>query len=267
MELSEVKRNAPENRKADNRRRKKSRAALAVFVILICAALVFGVLCFTVLFPITEITVSGNSIYSGEEIIENSGIKISDKLFAVFSEPVNKALSESLPYVKKAELEKHLPGSLKIKTTEAVSLYCFNSENIYYIADSDYKILDEISEIPDGTVLVKVADEFKFKCGRHLDKNNSTLLLVSKVYNALSSQGISVDSIEVTEYKTVTAKICSRFSVALGIDENTEGKVAHLKSMLAQIDQKNGADCTGKIDLTSWSTQKREGYFELTANF
>lgn len=266
MELKEVKRKTKEEIEAAKRRRAKRRAALAVLIVLFIGIIIAGILCFTVLFPIANISVEGNKLYTTEEIIDISEIKAGDKLFSIFSETVNKRLTKGLPYIKNVKLEKHLPDSIKIKVTEAHDTFAFQNGNSYFTADEDFKILKETASRPDNVALIKVADSLKFKCGETLDAEIPSLALANEVYKNLKANNIPVNSIEISAYSAVTAEVCGRFNVQFGSEENLDGKMAHLKTMIAEIDKKNGSTCKGKINLTAWSLQKREGYFELTGN-
>ncbi|MBQ0084249.1 MAG: FtsQ-type POTRA domain-containing protein, partial [Clostridiales bacterium] len=245
MVIREVEEKKNSQNKAKARSRRKKRTALAVIITLLILTLICGVLMFTVLFPIANITVEGNSLYSSEQIIAAAQVNKGDKLFSVFTEPVNSRVTKALPYVKSIKLEKHLPDTLELKITEAKETFAFASGESYFVADGDFKILRDAAEIPENTAEIKIPGKLEFVCGYTLPSSDSSLELVKKTYDALEKEEMTVNSIEISEYGYITAKISGRFTVYFGTEDDLEGKLSHLKGMIAEIDKKNGTSCKG----------------------
>ena len=267
MELREV--NKPDYNliKAKKRRRRKKRAAVfAVFFVLILI-IAAAVACFTVLFPINTVSVSGNNTYSTEEILAVCGIDKGDKLFSVFENKTEKVITTCLPYVKTVKLKKVLPDKLEIKVTETTAQFAFFANDVYYLADEDFKVLEKTESVPENVTRITLPQAIEPEIAKTIDKNTREIALVSKTYELLKQYDISVNSITISGYDLIKAVINGRFSVNFGNENELSGKIAHLSGMLGEIDKKNGQDCTGKIDLTAWSNTKREGYFEITGNF
>lgn len=264
MKVQETK---TQNKKGQKRRRNKSRAAVFVIVFLMLLGIVLGVLTRTVLFPINNISVVGNSVYSYEEILVSSGIGVGDKLFAISEKNINKKITVELPYITNVELKRTGFDSIKLSVTETGDVLCYQVGTMFITADSKNKALNKFATQPQDTVLIKTVEEIKASAGYMIEMPEDQLALINQIYTDIAEYGISLQSIDVTNQNAITLVVKNRFSVNLGYPENLDGKLAHLNSMLPQIDQKNGNEVTGKIDLSAWSTTKREGFFEQTTNF
>ena len=90
---SDVQKRRAERRKKIRRRRLK----IAFIFFLIIAVVIFAIMCFTVLFPIKRISVSGSEIYSKTEIIKASGLTTDDNLFVVSEDKIEENIRKSLP--------------------------------------------------------------------------------------------------------------------------------------------------------------------------
>jgi len=264
MELKETKKGV---KKKQNRRRAKTRAAAFLVVFLMILGVVLGVLVRTVLFPVEEITVTGNSVYSYEQVLASSGVKIGDKLFAIREKNINAKLTVELPYISKANLKRTSFNSIEISVLETDDIFCYQVGTMYITADSNNKALNKFAVQPEDIVLIKTVDAIKANAGYIIEMPEKQLALINEIYSKISEYNIPLQSIDITNQNAITLVVKNRFSVNLGYSENLDGKLAHLNSMLPQIDAKNGAEVTGKINLSAWSTTKREGFFEQSINF
>lgn len=253
-------------KKQIQRRRRRKRAAVFAVCFLIIAALVFIVLCYTVLFPVKTITVKGNITYSAEQIIEESGIRLGDKLFAISQNKANRTLTTQLPYIKSVKINRTLFDVVELQITETDAVFCYSSAGKFFTADADNKILESFVIQPTDTTLLVVSGAENLKAGYTLTLPDNQFELISEVFTKLQESGVSAESIDVSNKNGITAQINGRFMVDFGTSDEFQGKVSHLIGMLKEIDQKNGSNCVGKIDLAAWSNSKREGYFELTGH-
>ncbi len=251
----------------NSRRRRKRRAAVFAVIFLFLAVIVFWVLTQTVLFPIKQMVIFGNSMYTVEEIADASLIEAGDKIFAVSEKKINDNITHKLPYVKSVELKRTSLSSVELKITETVDVYCYNNNGKFITADRDNKLLASYDVQPANTVLIKPDIDFEHKIGYVLQIEEEKLQLINYLYDKLSENGVSVNIIDLSKTANISATINNRFSVNFGAETDLESKINHLVGMLGEIDIKNGKESTGKIDLSAWSVTKREGYFEKSPNF
>ena len=99
------------------RRRRKQNLSLYYAAIFFLVAVVGIILSLTVFFNVKEVTVTGNSIYTNNDIILSSGIKTGDNLIRLSSSRAEKKIVSSLPYVDTATITKKFPDKVEIEVT------------------------------------------------------------------------------------------------------------------------------------------------------
>ena len=101
-----------------NKRRKRSRASLVLKILCgvgVAAALTMGA---TVFFRVEDVTITGNSRYTSEEIQTASGIKTGDNLFHMNKFQIEEQMRHGLPYLEEVSIQRHLPNGVEILVKE-----------------------------------------------------------------------------------------------------------------------------------------------------
>lgn len=249
------------------RRRKKMRVAVLLASFLVLLLCVLALLSCTVFFPISSVSVSGSSFYSNDQVINASQISAGDKLFGISENRTERILTTTLPYIKTVELKRNLFDSVELIITETSDAFCYNYGGKFYTADIDNKALAVFEVKPQGVAEITVAELPEIIPGYYIDIGKDSLALINKVYGILTGAEMKIDSLNISNSSAITAKVEGKFSVNFGTIENIESKTEHLRAMIAEINLKNGTETSGKINLSAWTSEKREGYFEETANF
>lgn len=258
MQFEEKKREATKKAK-QNKRRRAAKKAKRIFLcfLLICSA-VLCILSLTVFFNSAEIKVSGNNVYSSEEIIEVSGIELGDNLFLLAKEKISSKIEEKLPFIKETIIEIELPETVVIKIKETSEEVCYvNSKNIFS-SDFDGKILKKYEKTPNDLIVITVSDDVKFSIGKNVRFNtNLEKDLVKKYFTMIEQYGLKVNSINLTDPYNSEMIVENRFIVKFGTASELEAKAAHLNAMLKKMPENQ----SGIIDLRVWSEDKHEAYF------
>lgn len=249
--------------KNPKKKRKRNWALILIIVIVFLATILVG-LCRFVFFPINFVTVIGNSVYKASLISDASGIAAGDKLFSVNSKSVCEKIQKDLPYVKSAEVKRILPDKIEISVTETCDMFYYEKDGKFIITDVDNKVLRIEDSAPEGLTLISVGEDITASVGSRLSVNSDKEKLIRNLYDLLSAQEIKVQDINVSNISGITVKVLDRFTVKLGTSDFLEYKINHLSTMVKQINASNGEQKTGVIDLSAWSTDKREGYFSGT---
>ena len=125
------------------RRRKNKRKKLIIRAVLggtfLIAGLVVALLLF---FNINKISVTGDGVYSSEEIIRVSEIEIGDNLIFLSKNRINKLVTEKLPYVGSVKLKRRLPAHLEIQVTKTDAVFGIAQDGFYTLLDRDGKVLE-----------------------------------------------------------------------------------------------------------------------------
>ena len=245
-------------RRVERQRKLRKRRLTVFFIFLIITLLCIGTaLSLTVFFPIESLTASGSAVYKSEQIIEVSGIKKGDNLFVISKSDVLDKLKSKLPYIETVELERQLPGSLKIKVTDADEYACVLSENKYYTVSKSGWVLkvsnaavDNIFEIRGADVKCEVGSQLVFK--REEDSE-----LIDRISAAFKQNGIAINFIDISNEVDILIGADGRFTVSLGTSNYTEEKIKHLAGMIEKIP----SESEGKINLSMWTTDNTSATF------
>lgn len=160
-----------EKRQKDTKRRKK-RNKLRKFFIWLSVAIVIAavgvVLSLTAFFGIENITVSGNSRYTEEEILNQCIINTGENLFLADTKSASEMLELNLPYIYTAEIKRKLPSTIELVITEAEpSYYIENKDKTFILLDDNFKVLETGGEKGSG-IAVKKAKVTEASAGRQI---------------------------------------------------------------------------------------------------
>ena len=93
-----------QRRKRNRRKKLIIRACFGGIFLLVGVVIVL-----TMFFNINEITVTGDTIYAPDEIINASEVNVGDNLIFVSKKKINNNITETLPYVGAVKVKRHLP--------------------------------------------------------------------------------------------------------------------------------------------------------------
>ncbi|MBP3379803.1 MAG: FtsQ-type POTRA domain-containing protein [Ruminococcus sp.] len=125
-------------------RRRKRMMSLYVFLVMLLVLTVGVTACFTFLFNVDEIVVSGESdSYTYMEIVEASGIRAGDNLFRMDTGKAEKAILDNLLNVETAEVNRDFPSTLRIHVTRCIPAYNIQHENGVLLVSRKGKILSD----------------------------------------------------------------------------------------------------------------------------
>lgn len=147
-----------EKRHKDNKKRKKRntfRKIMIWFAAIIAFAAVGTVLSLTVFFHIDTISVSGNAIYSKDEILAQCPIEMGENLFLSDTKNAKEMLEQNLPYIYNAEITRKLPYTIQIKITEATPKYSIKQDKTYILLNDNFKVLENNAEKAQGILISK----------------------------------------------------------------------------------------------------------------
>lgn len=247
-------------RKKNVRRGKKNKNSkvLAFIIVFLVICLLVAILSLTVFFKIENITVSGNLVYSADEIVDKSGVEKGENLFVITDKSLENKLTTRLPFVDSVKAKRILPGTLEICINEAVEKYCYKMNNEYYSVSENFKVLESYPQCPKGLILLNVNSIKELQKGKTLKfSNEEEEKIVYKLIEKLYSKNIDISRIDTTNILSIFVRVDNRFDVNFGSIIDIEKKIAHLEKMIEQIEQ----DKTGSINLSAWSPNKNESYF------
>ncbi len=123
------------------RRKRRFAAVLTVVAVLIVAGVAALIYALVVGAPIAQIVVSGESVYSQQEIINASGVMTGENMFRVTDRAMNKRICALLPYVGSVDVKYQLPDVLELVVTDTTDKYLISGKSAFLCLSETQKIL------------------------------------------------------------------------------------------------------------------------------
>lgn len=235
--------------------RKRGALFAPLAFILVCLALIFGM---SVFFRVANIEVTGNNLYSAEEIIAASGIEEGDNLFFINRFTAISRIFSKLPYVENATIDRSLPNRLVIEVTESSAMARVVAEDGYWAIDRGCKLLSPI-EVSDAALLIAVDGVAPIapEVGQTMapgEADEPKVTYLSDILRRMSALNMAADvsAIDISDVSNPSFRYLDRFTVKLGSNEDLDYKFQLLLTAVAELKEGD----SGTLDL-SLSVDKR----------
>lgn len=242
-------------RQAQIKRRKKRKTKIVFLFVCLLAAVVFIILSLTVLFRIEAFTVKGESRYSQEEIISNTGIGTGENLFLSKRADAQRNLLKKLPYLETADVSIKLPDEIVITVTAAVPSYLLSWEGKTLLLSDKGKILDiDPASQPEGLPLISGLNIVSAEPGCTIEYENENAIAVMEELTAAITayQMTGIKEIKFSSGLSVILNYQDRIQIDLGVSTRLDEKI----QMAAYVvSNKLSADDTGTLTLSSDATR------------
>lgn len=166
------------NRQNSGKRMRRRKRMMSVYVISVVLLVVsVGVtMCFTFLFNVDKIIVSGESeTYSYMQIVESSGVRAGDNLLRMNTDKAEKQILDDLLYVETADIQRDFPSTIKITVTRCIPAYNIQYDNGVLLVSRQGKILsnnDFYTDI-DNLPIIYGFEPAEMEEGKALESVNS----------------------------------------------------------------------------------------------
>jgi cell division protein FtsQ len=258
----------------------RSRLYLQLITILaIALAFSLGV---SIFFKVENITVSGTNRYSAWTVAEASGIQKGDNLLFFGRAGAQVRIKQALNYVENVRIGIKLPGTVNIFIEEVPVVYSVKDhDGNWWIMTSDGKLLEKANgaeagnhTVIEGVVLNDPAEGEQataWEAPPELDTEGNPIPSATTDADRLKAALLIAQQLERNEILGEAASICveslqqlkvqygSRYEVRLGDVSEMDGKIAAMKSAIAQM----GEFQTGILEVSNtdgkWQVVYRQG--------
>ena len=240
------------------------RFLLTLTLLLMVAITAFA--CVFLVFKVREIEVTGDTVYEQAAILEICGYEAGDNLALLTTAPQEQALEEKLPYIADAQIIRHFPSTLEIRITGSQTAACVASGSQWFTISSTGKILEQVTEPPDGVLQVTglVLTE-PVPGGKVKVQDEERQQAFEEVLTTLTDLGAAGDftTLDLTDLYNITMNYQGRITFLMG---STVGLQYKLETSLNKVIPKLGSDATGTLDLTVAADVKKMFFTEGTSN-
>lgn len=142
--MNDVEKTNIERQNSGKRMRRRKRMMSVYVITIILLVITIGItMCFTFLFNIDKIVVSGESqTYNEMEIVKQSGIRAGDNLFRLNTKKAEEKIMEML-YVETADVSRDFPSTLRINVTRCIPAYNVQYDDGVLLVSRQGKILSD----------------------------------------------------------------------------------------------------------------------------
>ena len=226
-------------RRSYHRKRRQGRFSFLYKILIfvaICGAIAVALALF---FKVDTITVTGNSRYTANQIIEASGIETGDNMFFLNKYHASERITAALPYVETVRISRQLPDTLVVTVTECTAPAAVSQDGKLWLLSGDGKIVDAKTGDGKQYAVVEGLTLLEPQVGADL---LLTLLGLLRDKNMLGD----VQTIDLSDTASVVMRYLDRFDVTFRWDADFDYKLDYLLAVVERLEVNE----KGAIDMT-----------------
>jgi len=209
---------------------------------------------FFLFFRVKEISVTGNSVYSDEEIIAAAGIETGDNIFSFRKKDVVSSITDSMPYVGDVVIKRELPSGISIEVAEKKAVMYTLINGDYYLLSDELTVLsatDKLSGVPSSAIKLVTGTVDRCLVGQTLTfMDTRTYDSVLEMYSVLKENEMDyyIREIDIKSRFDISMQYTDRFDVYIGDMDDFELKIPFLAKVIDELYE----EVKGSIDLSSY---------------
>ena len=225
---------------------------LILIVCILLMAAITAAFCIFLVFKVAEIQVTGDSVYSAQEITDLCGYEIGENLVFLTTEDREQRLESQLPYVQEAQITRHLPNTLEIHITGAQVQASVETAGGWLWVSDQGKILELGTAPAEGTMMIRGYPSLTSQPGQFLSAEDQTLQAVlTEILGKLSDLEILEDCtrLDLTDLYDIRLWYQDRVECKLGSTAELSYKLEFAQKLLTNTTRIGGQE-TGVLDLS-----------------
>lgn len=210
--------------RARQRKRKNRRKKIIIYSVLAAVFFAVGItVALTMFFNISEITVTGDAVYSADAVINASGTALGDNLIFLSKAKTNVLITEKLPYVGSVTVKRRLPTRLELIITKTDAVYALVGGGYYTLLDKNGKVLEnELEYVGENIILLNMGEVTEALPGHIVSlPNEQTLEKLKSIREASNSCGLQgITFIDLSDIYNIKLIYQGRITLELGETDN-----------------------------------------------
>jgi len=237
-------------KKRNNRRRRHGRLSFLwkpLCGVIAVAAMFVAV---TFFFRLDQITVTGMSRYTEQEVLDASGLQLGGNLYFINKFEVKKTMFARLPYVEEIRINRRLPDTLLIEVRECTADAAVKDGDGYWLISSGGKLLEHTPSLaapcpvieggaltePEAAAQAVFDEEIAYRAGVAM-----TLLREAKQRGMLDK----IVTVDLSDDTALNMAYLYRFTVRIPWTADVGYKLETLDTVVNYLEKNE----TGRIDL------------------
>ena len=216
------------------------------------------------LFSVKEITVTGDTRYLKEAIIQQSGLSVGQSIWSVDKVLAGEKVLDAFPYIEEVDVTNTAYDRLDIAVSETDEIGVMYGGGKWLALGSNGRILETTaveSDRPLRTLYFKGAEAIGTAVGE-MAMDDRTFAIVTELLAAFEEHEITgVCEIDLSNKSDLRLNWNNRITVKLGNDSNLTHEIGVMKAALPSIERQYGAYAEGLLDVSSFSEGGTMGVF------
>ena len=243
----------------------KTARRVTLLLAVLAMAAVTALLCVFLLFKVADIQVTGDPVYSQEEVLALCDYAIGDNLLFAPTQSQEERLESQLPYVEEAQVIKHFPNTLEIRITAAQTAASVSSGGGWLYVSSQGKILELGAEPAAATMQVTGFVSTATQPGQYLQAEDATALsALQEILTALTQREMITQCtrLDLTDLYDIRLWYQDRVECKLGSTAELTYKLDFAYDALINPTTENriGDKETGVLDLSYAADAHKAGF-------
>lgn len=242
--MKDVKKTNVERENSSKRmRRRKRNMNKYVFVVIAIVLCIGAAICFTFLFNIKEIKVSGEaSDYTVEEIVAASGIEMGDNLLRLKRSKAEEKICTELLYIETAEVKKKFPFSLEITVKRCVPAFNVVYELGTLLVSEQGKVLENNGYITEGLPVFYGYNPLTTTAGQKIDAEDEQK---KRIYNEfteiiLNNPEHKIVSVDMTDKHEIVVTYSNEIVFRMGNWNEIAYKLSLADTVMEKVGEEKG---------------------------
>lgn len=231
---------------------KNARIGITIFGIFLLIMLT-AFLCIFLVFKLDTVVITGDRVYDDNQIISVCGYSKGDNLFFLSTTDKEELLTEKLPYIKSAKINRKMPHTMEIEIEAVTLVGSVQSGDSYLYMDGDSKVIEVASEPKNGIMTVMGLEVVNPAAGKPLEVSNedaeaaySAIAKTIDEYNAESN----FTKLDLTNIHDIKLYYQDRVTFKLGNANDLESKIEFGISVMERRAEMLDPSVRGTLDLS-----------------
>ena len=243
----------------------KTARRVTLLLAVLAMAAVTALLCVFLLFKVSSLQVTGDLVYSQEEVLALCDYALGDNLLFAPTQSQEERLESQLPYVEDAQVIKHFPNTLEIRITAAQTAASVSSGGGWLYVSSQGKILELGAEPAAATMQVTGFVSTATQPGQYLQAEDATALsALQEILTALTDREMITQCtrLDLTDLYDIRLWYQDRVECKLGSTAELTYKLDFAYDALINPTTENrvGDKETGVLDLSYAADAHKAGF-------
>ena len=190
-------------------------------------------------FVLGEVQVEGNQKYTDSEIAAMASLTPGQSIFDVSREAVERSLS-AYADVKLVDFRVTYPHTVCLTVSERKARASINCAGVILLVDDEGQILERLSSVPEGSVVVSGMDVGLSAQGRRIESAKGWQLAAMKnVLIGMDAQGLTsaVSELNVADRYNLYLVSNTGVKIVLGDEDNLTTKLVWVRTVLEKLTQ------------------------------